>query len=274
MGDVAKFRRGFRPGHEPKAKDEPPIIETRVWTKAEPLEDGKVHVLICITSVDGFIRWSIAQQLAQAMQYNQQPECPYHFESLIVNGMRPVEFARNYSRDYLIEKTKCGWLYFWDSDQEIPDNWPLTLSVDSHVISGTTFCWVGNENMGSRLRYNQYALNEKGECFNIHPASDVQPFEVPIVGTACMAIRREVFEAMPPNPFRMTALESGRIRASEDVNFCFNARRLGFRVAVHPQVVFGHVKNIDLHHVAQFVSERCEMYKREQHDTPDRVLSL
>ena len=188
--------------------------------------------------------------------------------------MRPVEFARNFARDYFLDKTKCQILQFWDHDQEIPDNWPGLFQVDAHVVSGTTFCWVGNEQVASRLRYNQYSLTDTGECFNIHPTSDVQPYPVPIVGTACMAIRREVFMELGADPFEMTRYPSGRIRASEDVNFCIKARNAGFNVAVHPGVAFGHVKNIDLLHVAQFASERCEMYKREQHDTPDRVLSI
>jgi hypothetical protein len=274
MGDVRRFRRGFRPGHDPKEPQAGQPIVPRSWEPPAKADDGRIHVLICVTSLDGFLRWSIAQQMCRAMMANADPACPYHFETMIVNGMRPVEFARNYCRDYFMEKTNCQILQFWDADQEIPDNWPFLYQVDAHVVSGTTFCWVGNDSVGSRLRYNQYSLNDKGECFNIHPVSDVQPFPVPIVGTACMSIRREVFDAAGPSPFRMTQMDTGRIRASEDVNFCITARNLGFNVAVHPGVVFGHVKNIDLLHVAQFTSERCEMYKQGKHDTPDRVLSI
>ena len=244
------------------------------------LENGKVGVVLACATLAGDVRWSIAHQYSLSQVFNHDPQNPFHFATYFQVGARPFEYARNLVVQHFLEKTDAEWLYFWDADQEVPDNWWHVLTMRTpegkppDIVSGTTFCWVGTPNPAARLRHNQYDLDEQGRCYNITPKHPSMPYEVNIVGTACMAIRRHVLEALGPHPFKVTTWPDGRIRSSEDITFCFEARKKGFRIGVHPGVVFGHIKPIDLRGVADFASARLKMMKAGSKFTKEEMLSV
>lgn len=267
-----------------------------------PPPAGKVRerVMIAVPSLTGSIRWSIAHQFARAMQLNQDPAHPFTYETQVLVGCRPFEYARNRIAEIFLA-SGCDILYFWDDDQEVPDNFwqPLTVGLGEaarpDVISATTFCWVGTQYAPGRLRVNQYAVNSKAQCVSVHPMSFDQPYRVEIVGTACMAIRRHVLERLGPNPFRVRAEPSGQVVASEDIMFCNAVNAAGMVIAVDPRCVFGHVKQIELAQVAETLGSRARLIvdgtvgssiggasfmdvkagdKSFKADSPDSVLSI
>ena len=67
-----------------------------------------------------------------------------------------------------------------------------------------------------------------------------------------------MFEALGDRPFKFTYTDEGRVIAGEDVNFSVSAQRAGFRIAVHPGVRFGHMKELDL--------SQIEDYERASHE--------
>lgn len=253
MGDLRRFRRDRKPngnGHAPVARTEP---------------EGRVGVMIAVPSLTGFVRWSIANMAATAATYNHDPQCPWWFQMFWVNGARPFEYARNKIVRYFMENTTAEWCYMIDDDQEVPDNWFHLLRIsDADVVSGTTTCWAGVENSAVRMRVNQYTLDPQGRCTNITPpATNGSPYQVPVVGTGCMAVRRRVFEKLGMHPFKMTQCEDGSIMAGEDVYFCNEVNKAGFRISVHPQVKFGHLKTVDLNHVAEWAHNRMRRSRLE-----------
>lgn len=251
----------------------------RKFNKAGPKNpvraDGKIGVLLAVPTLSGNVNWSIAHQFGMAGMYNSDPGNPFHFSTLIQNGCTPVEYARNCIVEFFM-KSDATWLYMWDADQVVPDNWPALLMLRDHakILSATTFVWVGNQHVPWRLRLNHYSLDEKSQCYNIGPASKDQPYWVPIVGTACMAVHRDVFNKLGPHPFYMTHHETQRIKAGEDVNFCVDAQKAGFPILAHPRIIFDHVKQLPLMQVGETISGATHARINNLQPTVEQMLSV
>ena len=84
--------------------------------------------------------------------------------------------------------------------------------------------------------------------FSVHPKIvEPLPFNTEgSVGAAMLMIRRDVLEKMPWPPFRFLFKESEEILLGEDQYFCWMARRMGFEVWAHPQMIGRHLKTVDL----------------------------
>ena len=255
--DFRKFRRGARvpppepvPGVIPDAGP-PPVFE--------PTPTNRCKVFFACPSVDGKVNWSIAHQMGKMMSYNADPQSPLSFATFIMVGQRPIEYARNKIVQTFMNQSDCHWLYMVDADQVMPENFWELMRVPTDIVSGLTYCWVGNNYLPGRLRVNQYGLDEKSQCFNLTPPEGANgPYQIPVVGTGCIAIRRRVFEAIGQKPFKFTYTDEGKVIAGEDVNFSVSAQRAGFRIAVHPGVKFGHMKELDL--------AQIEDYERASHE--------
>lgn len=68
-----------------------------------------------------------------------------------------------------------------------------------------------------------------------------KPFEVDVVGTAFMCIKKKVLQAMKPPWFYMPPNYVNKNIKGEDTTFCFNAKMLGFEVWVDPTIQMGHI---------------------------------
>lgn len=266
-------RRRFKPR---QVKKEP--------TEASPEVKKKIGVYVAIPSISGTVDCSIPVQFQRMGQNSLDERCPFYFMTQVIRGQRPIEYVRNRISEHFIHETQAEWLVMIDEDQVIPDNWWQILTVaDADIVSGTTYVWMGNDYKEGRLRVNQYSLkvsnqgqpNEKAECYNIEPPdTNGQPYEALIVGTGCIAIRRRVFNKLGCAPWHFTRYWDGRYRGAEDINFCISARKAGFKIAVHPGVVFGHIKQLDLHQVSEYVAARLLMEKEGRKHRVDDMLSL
>lgn len=253
-------------------------------TSATPSEVKKIGVFVAVPALSGSVDVSIATQFQRMGANSVDPRCPWYFMTQIVRGQRPIEWVRNQISEYFVHETECEWLVMIDEDQIMPDNWWNMLAVrDADIVSGTTYCWVGNDYAAGRLRVNQYDLkisnrgmpDEKAECYNIEPPDTKgQPYQALIVGTGCIAIRRKVFHRLGCAPFKFTQYWNGRYRGAEDINFSIAARKAGFKIAVHPGVVFGHVKPLDLRQISEYVAARLLMEKEGRTHRVDDMLSL
>ena len=237
---------------------------------------GKAGVLIAVPSGDGNIRWSLGNMFAQAQQLNARPDWPFTYGHMVLAGCSPTDYARNSIVNFFLEKTDCTWLYMVDADQEAPENWPfLTMVNGAQVVSGKTYCWVPTGYKEGQLRVNQYSLDQHARCFNITPPeTGGNPYEVPIVGTGCFAVHREVFAKIPMPAFRFAYEPSGKIRAGEDINFSVACQRAGFKIAVHPSVLFGHVKAVNLANIDEYAEARHKFIAENRQHLPESMLSV
>lgn len=252
--------------------------------------EDKTRVLVAVLSLDGNVNWTIAHEFGRMMANSPDPRCPYNFSTHVKTGVRPVEYARNLVTELFMHEGEWEILLMIDHDQLMPQNWHGLFTVGgADIVSGLTYCWVGNQFAAGRLRVNQYGVDDKMECFNIQPPpTNGKPYEAPIVGTGCIAIRRNVFEklgcgredcdqhndAKRPDPWYFTQKPLGRYRGSEDINFCVDARRNGFKIAVHPGVVFGHMKSVELSQIAEMIGAQSKMKAEGKTPTIEQMKSL
>ena len=147
-------------------------------------------------------------------------------------------------------------------------------------MSGLTPVWVANMDPETMLRVNNYGLDAQHRCFNLPMPDDkvTQPYRVPIVGTGCIAIRRRVFAPKPKGvgtaPFYFTHAPDRKVQAGEDINFSVECNRAGFVLAVHPQVRFGHMKQLELWQVEQYYQARKTMELSGKQATDEQRLSI
>ena len=271
MGDYRRFMRG-RAASRQAAHHE----QVRQATGT-----GKTPIMFAVPSESGRVNWSIAMAVGRMMYNSQAAGCPFQFDTHIIAGIRPIQYARNIIVEKFLE-SPCQWLIMVDDDQVVPENfWQMVTVGNADVVSGKTHCWVGNGYLPGRLRVNQYGLIKREEieypeCYNISPTAEVEkgPYVVPIVGTGCIAIRRHVIEALGPNCFQFSYRRNGSIMGGEDINFSQACNQSGFVIAVHPGVKFGHMKTVDLGQVDEYAQARVEFERAGKPHSPVDMLSV
>lgn len=77
-------------------------------------------------------------------------------------------------------------------------------------------------------------------------ADKTGPFEVDAAGTGLVLIKREVFETIPWPWFRFVEGKENNKRVGEDIFFSRKAAKFGYKYMAHPEVVCGHIKEVNL----------------------------
>lgn len=278
MAEVRKHRpRSF------SSKAPAPIVNiAERRSKREALEPGrKPSIFVAVPTEDGWVHFTHPLMFGRAIGSNAVPECPFQFVVHVEPGKKGPDYARNCIVQTFLQNSDCDWLMMIDDDQGVPDNfWQLCLVADADIVAGITYVWVGHMDPEAMLRVNNYNIDGEGQCFNLPaPGDEVkQPYRVPIVGTGCIAIRRRVFAPKPHGlghaPFYFTHDENRKVRAGEDINFSVDANRAGFTLAVHPGVIFDHVKEMSLAQVRGYAEAWHGMKVAGKQTTDQQRLSI
>ena len=226
----------------------------------------KVGIMIACPTETGMMNFTIGMTFGRAMSSSHVAECPFKFTIHAEVGKKGIDYARNCIVKTFLRDTDDDWLVMIDDDQVVPDNfWELCMVRDADVVSALTPVWVGNMDPECMMRVNNYAVNDKHQCFNL-PIPDPSvtiPYRVPIVGTGCLAIRRRVFAPRPhgvgDSPFYFTHTDERKVMGGEDVNFSVECNRAGFILAVHPKVWFDHIKSLPLRQIETYYQARKKM---------------
>ncbi len=148
-----------------------------------------------------------------------------------------------YARNYLVKRfleTDCDWLYFWDADVVIRDLsfieklLETSEKLDAKVVGGVY-----------RLKspHMQYAAGNIDTKNNPENLASIQNFKVgelkepqlaDVIATGSMMIHRSVLEKVADPWFTIVDLPGGKV-IPEDYNFCANAKKAGFKVALDPR---------------------------------------
>lgn len=251
-------------------------------SEREALQPGrKAGVFIAVPSMTGKIHFTIGLAFARAVASSALPECPFRFIVHVEPGKRGIDYARNCIVRTFLNETDADWLLMIDDDQVVPDNfWQLCAVRDADVVSGLTPVWVGNMDPEAMLRVNNYGVDAEQRCYNLPIPDDTmqQPYRVPIAGTGCIAIRRRVFAPRPRGvgdaPFYFTHMDDRKVRGGEDINFSVECNRVGFTMAVHPQVWFDHVKELPLRQIEMYYRARKAMELAGRQTTEQQRLSI
>lgn len=142
----------------------------------------------------------------------------------------------SYARNYLVRKfldSDFEWLYFWDADVVIRDLsfieklLETAASMEASVVGGIY-----------RLKspHKQYAggMRSDGEIKNFTVGELKEPQYADAIATGSMLIHRSVLEKLKDPWFTIVDLPDGKV-IPEDYNFCANAQKAGFKIAVDPR---------------------------------------
>src|SRR5690606_24258582 len=147
------------------------------------------------------------------------------------------------SREQVAEralKTDASHMLWLDSDMVFPD-WLLErlLSHDVDIVAGN-YCMRGAL---SPLPTAVVDIQPNGQCKRVFAAQGDALVEVEGVGFGVVLMKRAVLEKVSQPRFPITWNAAGGYHEGEDVNFCANARKAGYRFLVDPLVSrhLGHV---------------------------------
>jgi len=243
----------------------------------------KEHIHIGIPCGSGRLGVPITDFLANIHRLSAEPSVPYQFSWQILNGHRPVEYARNLLVGGFLRDTKAERLWFMDDDMKPPANALALLGVDADMAAPAAFAFNhATPDRPPTLKlclFNYLEDQHSFECA-LPGKTGVTEMQVDGAGTAAMVIRRHVLEdrrlwqeggysdlagkaqdcwqtdpdggTFAPPIFKMVSQPNGKIMRGEDLDFCLRARALGYKLVGHYGVNFGHVKPVDLTQVAEY----------------------
>ena len=173
---------------------------------------------------------------------------PAHFDVEVVHtDSNGVTEWRNIvtGKDFLPSDADVLW--FVDSDTIPPQTlkWlPLVQDCDVFGLPYRGYTprdvyWHVFKYMGVKKGKRHYGSIQRKDW----PTSPTM--EVDALGTGCTLIHRRVFEAMPKYPFNLIRNDDWTV-GTEDMNFCYEARKKGFKVWASTKYTCGHVKDINL----------------------------
>lgn len=199
-------------------------------------------------------------ELAQLLLSLQAAEPRYSFTWLLAGGMSFHDYARNMIVEEFL-KTKAEWLVMVDADILPPRNFLNMLEhPDAKVVGAVCHIWANGQ-----LQATVYSKNEATGHYETRP--DVVAFsglvETPVTGTGCLAIHRSVFDKLkkPYFTFEYDPLTRARTKG-EDIYFCEQITKAGFKIFVDTNIVCNHMKEIGMYGIFKMTNEYAKQTLR------------
>jgi len=168
----------------------------------------------------------------------------------------PVDGNRNLMiKKFLQEDEDNEWLLFVDADTVPPLNVFDMINHNESIVGGLV-C-----GMAHGVPYPLIMRSGKKDGYRmIKPAEEEMDsgnglIEVDGAGAATLLIRREVLERMNPPWFKFDYDEWGVSQMSEDYAFSRQAKSLGYKMWIDPNIQCMHLKQVDLLWINQLVSK-------------------
>lgn len=249
---------------------------------------GKETIFMAIPNM----RWvasSLAASMVSLERASHDIKSRYRFSFCWVEGVRPVDFARNVLVQMFL-RSDATRIWFMDSDTMPPRAFTNLLLTDSDIVSGVTPTWGNNHTKEEPWpSFTVYRYDEKEKAFHHSLYYDSGIEDVDGVGTAMMLIKRHVIEDRrlwlpreyvcfdgkdailpeddPPPLFREVRKPNGQLDMTEDLDFCLRARKLGYRVTVNHEIKCGHWKEVDVLKVIHYIIKRLKAPDRLEQET-------
>ena len=248
----------------------------------------KREVMIGVPTMNESIGVGVVAFLHVCERKSLDPNFPFTFSINVVNGMQPVEYARNQLVGQFLRNEKAELLWFVDTDMLPGADCFRVLESDFDIVAPRMLKWdaKGAETQAG-IGLCAYKYNVLGDYkFNaINAGAGDSWVEVDAVGTGGMIVSRKVLEDRRlwgatvytgldgqekdqaneqgqkdwgPPVFRFLRKPNGAPLRGEDLDFCWRAKQLGYKVAVNVQVGFGHLKPVNLDEIVE-VANRAGM---------------
>ena len=257
----------------------------------------KEDIFVAIPSLDANVNIGVMRFLLTLQQASMAKTSPWKFSYYVVNGKRPVEYARNLLAGAFLEQSNASRMWFIDQDMMPGENAHELLLAEADIVAGRMFAFDhAHDGKPPALKLCAFHFNVNGDhrfnCAAPKEGDDIStPMEVDAVGTASMLIRRNVLEdrrlwadgaftyfdgaeydcsafstdkdaeGFAPPIFKTIYKPNGKILRGEDLDFCRRAGEFGYAIKADLSVTFGHHKAVNLDEVAelcQIVADRVE----------------
>jgi hypothetical protein len=231
-----------------------------------------VGVFIALPTASGVLRWSIGRALSVLGAKSIDAACPWSFAIAHCVGRFPVSEARNELVKTFLSNTKCEWMWFWDDDQDVPDNFMdlLNYTGQSRIVSGLVWMWKADAPEHAKLLTAHGDFNpSNGTMTSRSEPNSSEPYFVDAAGTGFLLIHRSLIEAAGASPF------GTNLTQLEDLGFCRTANAMGHRVLVVPSVNPNHVKHIPFNDLYAYSRAymKFAVEKLDEHDRSQKVLT-
>ena len=223
-------------------------------------EDAKILVTVldypfveseCFVSLVGM--WEYSKWICPGKNYPRND-----VEMFFTNATSPARAHNKAIRTFLEEPRGYKSLLIVGRDHIFrPDALQRLYEADKDVIAGITTVRLKSYNELKKPIYSVVSSRRedgvchtltKFECLQKIEEKKWEPWEVPVIGSGIMLIKRKVLERMsqpwvyePPQP--KDEIPEGRPRGTVgcDIVFCERAKELGFKIWAHPGVQYVHI---------------------------------
>jgi hypothetical protein len=232
------------------------------------------HILIAVPTIDMRVSMEIANFFAAVHAKNMLNE-KYKYSTCTFNGIVGYAAARNSIAKFFLEGT-ADRLWMIDDDISPSSDTCEILDVDADIVAPLmpTIKFHHDKNKNELDFDFPFVAQVYDDIDNLNTRKppeignngDVIPVDG--VGFGCTVIRRHVLEDKrlwgdphftrrdgtkhklpenaPPPIFAFKTMPNGVCELSEDMDFCYRARKLGYSVKLHTGVLVGHVRLVDL----------------------------
>jgi hypothetical protein len=227
----------------------------------------KEHILVCLLTYRDSVNVSFLWWIDQLRNLNSDEKHPRTYEIMYVPGLRPVSFARNVAATNFLNHPTADRLWFIDDDLVPTENSLKIFDSNADIVSGLYWLLLmkdGNPNLSTAIYTKSGAAFEQINPKNRLIGQDI--VNIDAAGTGTLLIKRKVLEdkrmlnsmeylsaegyptqlsneeAIPL--FKTLYKANGSEERSEDIDFVWRAKQLGFSCEAVLDARFFHKKEV------------------------------
>jgi hypothetical protein len=227
----------------------------------------KEHILICLLTYSDSVNVSFLWWLDQIRSLNSDEKHPRTYEVMYFPGLRPVAYARNVAATNFLNHPTADRLWFIDDDLVPTENSIKVFDSNADIVSG--LYWLLLMEDGKPTLSTAAYTKIEGGFQQINPNNRLigqDIISIDAAGTGTLLIKRKVLEdvrmmgskkyissedenmelsnieALPI--FRTLYKPNGSEERSEDIDFVWRAKQLGYKCECVLDARFSHKKEI------------------------------
>jgi len=169
----------------------------------------------------------------------------YEWHIIVAEEGYSIAENRNYIAVQALNN-KSDYLLMIDDDMVFPFDLLDKLIENKKDIIGVAYHSRGSKDKIKCVDAGIMSIAEISEKKYINLETETDPkykdtFECYATGTGIMLIKCEILYKIPRPWFEFTFFENGKCKDGEDWNFCFKAKKSGFKIWTDPKIKVGHL---------------------------------